>query len=183
MTQEYRLVKGTWENIADGVLCEEETMPAGCYLRDNSEYFLDKTDGDLTIVYCGDEPVGVGKFSVLPDGSGWLETLRVRPAWQGKGVGKSLYNKWMKEREAHACPAMRMFTGTANVRSKGLAEKYGLSLAGTMIGAVKKTADVAHAEADLQLLRPVKARFASSFCRKGINEVAMEIIILGDTSM
>ena len=158
MAQEYRLVKGTWENIADGVLAEEETMPASCYLRDNSKYFLDQTTGNLTIVYCGDEPVGVGKLSVLPDGSGWLETLRVRPAWQGKGVGKSLYDQWMKEREALGCPALRMFTGTANVRSKGLAEKYGLSLAGTVIGAVKKTAELSCSEEDLQLLRPVADR-------------------------
>ena len=158
MTQEYRLVKGTWENIADGVLAEEDTMPSGCYLRDNSEYFLDKTNGDLTIVYYGDEPVGVGKLSVLPDGSGWLETLRVRPQWQGKGVGKSLYDQWMKEREALGCSALRMFTGTANVRSKGLAEKYGLHLAGTMIGAVKKTAEAICSEEDLKLLHPVTDR-------------------------
>ena len=158
MAQEYRLVKGTWENIADGVLCEEETMPAGCYLRDNSKYFLEKTTGDLTIVYCGEEPVGVGKLSVLPDGSGWLETLRVRPEWQGKGVGKALYNKWMKELEALNCPAVRMFTGTANVRSKGLAEKYGLSLAGTVIGAVKKTAELTCTEEELNAFRPVTDR-------------------------
>lgn len=181
MTQEYRLVKGTWENIADGVLCEEETMPASCYLRDNSEYFLEKTTGDLTIVYCGEEPVGVGKFSVLPDGSGWLETLRVRPAWQGKGVGKSLYNKWMKEREAHACPAMRMFTGTANVRSKGLAEKYGLSLAGTMIGAVKKTAELGDIEQDLQLMHPVTDREEAHRLLERYAERMQGFVVLNNT--
>ena len=84
---EYTLEKGSWENISDAVQVEEETLPNSCYLRDNSAYFLNDTVGDLTMVRAGDEPVGIGKLSVLPDGSGWLETLRVRPAWQGRGLG------------------------------------------------------------------------------------------------
>ena len=156
--QEYRLVKGSWENIADGVLVEEETMPNSCYLRDNSEYFLDKTRGNLTIVYSGEEPVGVGKLSMLPDGSGWLETLRVRPQWQGQGVGKALYRRWLTEREEYQCPALRMFTGTGNVRSRGLAEKNGFSLAGTVIGAVHETADTVSSQEALHSLEPVASR-------------------------
>ena len=132
---EYTLEKGSWENISDAVQVEEETLPNSCYLRDNSAYFLNDTVGDLTMVRAGDEPVGIGKLSVLPDGSGWLETLRVRPAWQGRGVGKAIYARWLEEAQSLECPAIRMFTGTGNVRSRGLAERFGLSLAGTYIGA------------------------------------------------
>lgn len=138
---EYTLEKGTWENIDDAVRVEEETLPKSCYLRDNSSYFLDHTAGDLTLVRAGEEPVGIGKLSVLPDGSGWLETLRVRPSWQGRGVGKAIYGRWLQEAEHLGCPAIRMFTGTGNVRSKGLAERFGLSLAGTYIGATAKLSD------------------------------------------
>ena len=132
---EYTLEKGSWENISDAVQVEEETLPNSCYLRDNSAYFLNDTVGDLTMVRAGDDPVGIGKLSVLPDGSGWLETLRVRPAWQGRGVGKAIYARWLEEAQSLECPAIRMFTGTGNVRSRGLAERFGLSLAGTYIGA------------------------------------------------
>ncbi|MDD3193369.1 MAG: GNAT family N-acetyltransferase [Oscillospiraceae bacterium] len=135
---EYTLQKGSWENIDQAVLVEEETLPKSCYLRDNSDYFLNRTQGNLTLVYAGDTPVGIGKLSQLPDGSGWLETLRVRPAWQGKGVGKAIYERWLEEATALGCPAIRMFTGTGNARSKGLAERFGLSLAGTYIGATAK---------------------------------------------
>ena len=128
---EYTLQKVNWGNIGEAVSVEEETLPNSCYLRDNSDYFLNQTKGELTLVLSGDEPVGIGKLSLLPDGSGWLETLRVRPDWQGQGVGKAIYNRWLKEAQQLGCPAVRMFTGTKNVRSRGLAERFGLSLAGT----------------------------------------------------
>ena len=69
---EYTLEKGSWENISDAVQVEEETLPNSCYLRDNSAYFLNDTVGDLTMVRAGDEPVGIGKLSVLPDGRGTI---------------------------------------------------------------------------------------------------------------
>lgn len=138
---EYTLQKVNWGNIGEAVSVEEETLPNSCYLRDNSDYFLNQTKGELTLVLSGDEPVGIGKLSLLPDGSGWLETLRVRPDWQGQGVGKAIYNRWLKEAQQLGCPAVRMFTGTKNVRSRGLAERFGLSLAGTYIGATAKIPD------------------------------------------
>ncbi len=85
---EYTLEKGSWENISDAVQVEEETLPNSCYLRDNSAYFLNDTVGDLTMVRAGDEPVGIGKLSVLPDGSGWLETLRYVPHGRDVALGK-----------------------------------------------------------------------------------------------
>ena len=138
---EYTLQKVNWGYIGEAVCVEEETLPNSCYLRDNSDYFLNQTKGELTLVWSGDEPVGIGKLSLLPDGSGWLETLRVRPDWQGQGVGKAIYNRWLKEAQQLGCPAVRMFTGTKNVRSRGLAERFGLSLAGTYIGATAKIPD------------------------------------------
>ena len=100
---EYTLQKVNWGNIGEAVCVEEETLPNSCYLRDNSDYFLNQTKGELTLVLSGDEPVGIGKLSLLPDGSGWLETLRVRPDWQGQGVGKAIYNRWLKEARLSGC--------------------------------------------------------------------------------
>lgn len=134
----YTVEKVTWDTIDEAIKVEEETLPNGCYLKDNSKFFLDETKGDLTLVRKDGKAVGIGKFSILADGSGWLETLRVIPEAQNQGVGKTIYDRWIPEAEEFKCPAIRMFTGTGNVRSKGLAERYGLSLAGTVIGATKR---------------------------------------------
>ncbi|MBR6608446.1 MAG: hypothetical protein IKK98_07285, partial [Oscillospiraceae bacterium] len=63
---DYTLIKTDWTTIEGAVFCEEETSPRGSYLRDNSAFFLNETEGDLTLVKKGETPVGVGKFTVLP---------------------------------------------------------------------------------------------------------------------
>ena len=43
---EYTLQKVNWGNIGEAVCVEEETLPNSCYLRDNSDYFLNQTKGE-----------------------------------------------------------------------------------------------------------------------------------------
>lgn len=50
---EYTLQKVNWGNIGEAVCVEEETLPNSCYLRDNSDYFLNQTKGELTLVLSG----------------------------------------------------------------------------------------------------------------------------------
>lgn len=139
---EYTLQKVNWGNIGEAVCVEEETLPNSCYLAGQQRLFFesDKRGADAGLVRRR-----TGRdwktIAVARDGSGWLETLRVRPDWQGQGVGKAIYNRWLKEAQQLGCPAVRMFTGTKNVRSRGLAERFGLSLAGTYIGATAKIPD------------------------------------------
>ena len=91
--------------------------------------------GEFSVAEVDGEVVGCGKFTVVPDGSAWLETLRVIPERQGIGVGKRFYERWLEVAQRLGVPTMRMYTGVANVVSKGLAERYGLRLAETFRGA------------------------------------------------
>lgn len=104
---------------------EKETMGDYVYLEDAWHYFQ-SLGGGLVCVYDGDKMIGIGRFSVLPDGSGWLETLRVIPSYQRKGAGKEIYKKWLEIAKDLKCPSMAMFTGVTNAASSGLAELYGL---------------------------------------------------------
>ena len=79
-----------------------------------------------------DYPVGMGQYSVLPDGSGWLETLRVEKEYQRQGVGKAIYKRYMELADETKAPSLAMFTGRKNLASKGLAEKYGFHLAAAL---------------------------------------------------
>ncbi len=91
-------------------------------------------DGCFWLAEVGGEAAGCGKFTLLPDGSAWLEVLRVRPRFQGMGVGKAFYRKFFEVAGAKGVKTMRMYTGEKNVVSKGLAERFGFTLAAVLRG-------------------------------------------------
>ena len=74
-----------YNDLPEADRVERETM-SNVYLSDAWHYFQ-SLGGGLVCVYDGDKMIGIGRFSVLPDGSGWLETLRVIPEYQNKGAG------------------------------------------------------------------------------------------------
>ncbi len=114
-----------YNDMAAAVAVEKETMGDYVYLEDAWHYF-ESLKGGLVCVYDGKKMIGIGRFSVLPDGSGWLETLRVIPSYQRNGAGKEIYKKWFELAKELKCPSMAMFTGVTNVASSKLAEVYGL---------------------------------------------------------
>lgn len=125
---EYTVKPVTPEYLADALRVEKAAMGDHCYLADVYEYYQ-TTRGELTGAFADGRLVGIGKFTVLWDGSGWLETLRVEPDWQRKGVGMALYRRYMEQAEALHCPYLRMYTGANNIPSAGLARRFGLEKA------------------------------------------------------
>ena len=91
--------------------------------------FINDLEGDWSVEEVDGEVVACGKYSILPDSSAWLETLRVIPQKQGIGLGKRLYEHWLKLSELKGVKTMRMYTGVNNSVSKGLASRYGLNVA------------------------------------------------------
>jgi RimJ/RimL family protein N-acetyltransferase len=110
---------------------ESKSTPNLSYVPHVWDMFMGDETGDWSVAELDGEIVGCGKYTLLPDGSAWLETLRVIPERQGLGVGKRLYEHWFRLAHRQGVKTMRMYTGTGNVVSKGLAERYGLRLAGT----------------------------------------------------
>ncbi len=107
---------------------ERETMGNYAYTTDAWNYFH-TVKGGFICIYDEDLMISIGKFSVLHDGSGWLETLRVVPTYQGKGAGKLIYDEYLKLADNFNCQSIAMFTGVKNVTSAGLARRYGLETA------------------------------------------------------
>ena len=110
---------------------ESKSTPNLSYVPHVWDTFMNDADGDWSVAELDGEVVGCGKYSLLPDGSAWLETLRVIPERQGLGIGRRLYEHWFRLARGQGVKTMRMYTGTGNVVSKGLAERYGLRVAGT----------------------------------------------------
>ena len=109
---------------------EEAAMKGGGYLRDVSPLFLGDTVGPLLGAYRDGELVGIAKYTVLPDHTAWLETLRVTPAHQRQGVGRRLYEEFQALSKEKGVESMAMFTGLKNIPSYSLARVFGLDTAG-----------------------------------------------------
>ncbi len=113
---------------------EALSTPGLRYLPHVFNQFLTDPNGAFLVAEMAGEVVACGKFTVVPDGSAWLETLRVIPARQRLGIGKRLYTHFFataREQEIHT---LRMYTGTKNLVSKGLAERFGFRLAESFAG-------------------------------------------------
>ena len=114
---------------------ESKSTPNLRYLPYVFDMFVDDRVGEFSVVELDGEIAACGKYTIVPDGSAWLETLRVIPEKQGLGLGKALYEHWFELARAQGVRAMRMYTGIDNVVSSGLADRYGLTLQGTFKGA------------------------------------------------
>lgn len=124
----YSVTACTRELLPEALRVERSAMGDHCYLADVYDYFQ-TTVGELSCVFEETRLVGIGKFTVLWDGSGWLETLRVEQPWQRKGVGRQIYERYLEQAKELGCPFVRMYTGADNVASAALARVYGLSVA------------------------------------------------------
>lgn len=117
------------------IAVEAGSTPGLRYVARVFDDFVADARGEFTVAELGGAIVGCAKLTRLADGSAWLETLRVAPAFQGLGVGKRLYEGFFAFARREGISTMRMYTGVTNAASKGLAERFGFRLAGTFRGA------------------------------------------------
>lgn len=122
------------EDREKAVLVEGKATPNLHYLNLVYDEWISDPKGKLLVAEIGDELVAVGKFSVMPDDSAWLETLRVLPDYQGRGSGKAFYKEFLALASSIGIRRLGMYTTPDNSTSKGLAELNGFSVSGTFRG-------------------------------------------------
>ena len=131
------------------------------YLNDVWEEFKADQSGMLLVGEVDGQVVAVGKYTLLYDHSAWLETLRVDPEFQGRGIGKAFYDRFLEMANLQEVKSLGMYTGATNVVSKGLAERYGFRLEAAYRGASWSATDVndqvIEQEEKFQLLGPSQA--------------------------
>ncbi len=125
----------THADRAQIISVEAKSTPGLRYVPEIFDLFMDDARGEFLVAEMAGEVVACGKFTVVPDGSAWLETLRVIPERQGLGIGKRFYERFVTLAQREGVTAMRMYTGTKNLVSKGLAERFGFQPAETFYGA------------------------------------------------
>jgi N-acetylglutamate synthase-like GNAT family acetyltransferase len=129
------LRKARYEDREKVIQVEAKATPNLNYVGDVWNLFTTDEIGDFLVAEADGEVVACGKFTILPDRSAWLETLRVIPDYQGLGIGKRFYKKFYELAKIRGVSTMRMYTGVKNVVSKGLAERFGFHLAARYRGA------------------------------------------------
>ena len=135
------------EDREDAVFVEGQATPGLHYLDHVYEEWLVDPEGVLLVAELEDRLVGVGKYSKMPDGSAWLETLRVLPEYQGKGVGKEFYKEFLNLAEERGVKRLGMYTTPDNFASKGLAEINGFTFTGEFRGSFL---DIVSAEINIE---------------------------------
>jgi N-acetylglutamate synthase-like GNAT family acetyltransferase len=114
---------------------ESKSTPNLRYLEYVFDTFVSDKIGEFSVAEMADEIVACGKYTMMPDGSAWLETLRVIPERQGIGIGKRFYQRFFEIAKSQRVKTMRMYTGITNIVSKGLAERFGFQQVATYRGA------------------------------------------------
>ena len=131
---------------------EKGATPGLSYVDDVWGMFTSGVDGEFSAAFYGDELGGIGKLTRLYEDYAWLETLRVHPDYQGRGLGKAIYDRYMEQMRDMGIKAVGMYTNYDNVVSRSLAEKYGLRVA-ERFSEYKKT-DFSAQEGNLAGLHP-----------------------------
>ena len=131
---EIKIRRATPADRAKANQVEKEATPHLQYLDNVYDDWLSDNTGRLLVAEIAGKMVGTGKFTVLPDGSAWLETLRVSPDFQGMGIGKTFYRKFFDLAAERKIRTLRMYTEEYNSASKGLAELNGFRLAAKFRG-------------------------------------------------
>jgi len=129
--------KVTADDKAALLVVEQKSTPKLQYLPQVFEMFLNDVRGEFMLAELDGEIVACAKFTVLANASAWVETLRVIPEVQGRGIGKKLYERFAEVAEQENISVMRMYTGLKNKVSKGLAEYSGFALEETFLGFTK----------------------------------------------
>ena len=130
------LRKARHDDLDELVDVEAQATPGLQYIPNVFDEFIADDIGEFSVAEVEEKVVACGKFTVVPDGSAWLETIRVLPAYQGKGIGKCFYERFFDTAHQQGVTTMRMYTGVRNAVSKGLAERYGFRPAGIYRGAL-----------------------------------------------
>lgn len=108
---------------------EKQALPIiNPYYRENYQIFTEEIPGDLIIAFDDDYPVGMGRYSFHPDGSMWLETVRVRPDYQRMGIGTGIYEKYLEVAKEQDIDLVRLYTEGFNEKSMALTTKMGFKI-------------------------------------------------------
>ena len=90
------------------------------YVKVAKDYYFKKAKGEILLVEKEGVPVAMGRYTLMPDNTIWIETIRVDPEHQREGIGTLIYSEIEKIARKLKVSKMAMYTEDFNVGSMAL---------------------------------------------------------------
>ncbi|MGQ4891033.1 MAG: GNAT family N-acetyltransferase [Candidatus Njordarchaeia archaeon] len=107
--------KDTWK--------EEGFLEMGDYIQYIWDLWINDEYGELLVADANGKPVAILHMRMLPDGSGWLEGLRVHPNYRKMGIGQKINKEAMKHAKRVGLTVVRGAIFKGNEKAVNLAGK------------------------------------------------------------
>jgi ribosomal protein S18 acetylase RimI-like enzyme len=104
-----------------------EEREVGAVTAKRWDAWLADEDGALLVAVLDGRPVGVVDVRVMSADTGWLEGLRVDPAYRGRGVGRTLLSRALAAADARGVAIVRQFVAPDDAICLKLLRRFGFA--------------------------------------------------------
>ncbi len=120
----------------------EHTFEWGDYLQFVWDSWLRERDGKLLVATISRQPVAVAHLVLVALGEGWLEGMRVDPAYRRRGIATAMLRRCLGEAKKLGAAVVRFATASTNVPVHRMAATLGIAriavLSAFQAGAVER---------------------------------------------
>jgi len=127
------------------------------------ERWLRDGTGRLMVAVLHGRVVGLQHVALQPDGSAWLEGIRVAEDVRGGGIGEALLDHGVRWCEEMGCSGARLSTASHNPASNRLVEKRGFRHIGTFYPCSARPLERAVEGTPVRVAHPVDAAIIEEF--------------------
>lgn len=113
--------------------------------------WLSQVNGQLIVAELDGRVVGLQNASLHPDGSAWLEGIRVADDVQARGVGHAMLRHALEWARSMGCRAARLSTSSGNPSSNRMAEKEGMEVIGEFLPLSAPSGKSAHHPSNVRI--------------------------------
>jgi len=110
------------------------TWSWGDYIPEVWDYWLADNKGKMFVVELGGRVVGMNHIRILEEGVGWMEGVRIRPEYRGRGFATQLGEEAMKYARKMGIKKFRLLTSITNKPAHGQVRKMNFEKVGIFNG-------------------------------------------------
>jgi GNAT superfamily N-acetyltransferase len=110
-----------------------DVWDGGDYVPYVWDRWLADAEGWLMVAALDGKIVGLQHIDRQPDGTAWVEGIRVAAQAQNRGIGRAMLERAIAWARTHDSPWLRLATSSGNPASNRIAERSGLTLLGTFV--------------------------------------------------